>query len=51
MAGVLFPPAVVGMIIVPLMVFHQLQLIACAMIARRLGTDDGGDGADISKGA
>ena len=37
MAGVLFAPAQVGMIILPLMVFHQIQLMACAVIARRLG--------------
>jgi sodium/bile acid cotransporter 7 len=37
MAGVLFPPAAVGMIILPLMIFHQVQLIACAIIARRMG--------------
>lgn len=35
MAGVLFPPAQVGVILLPLMLFHQLQLIACAVIARR----------------
>ncbi|QUT06259.1 bile acid:sodium symporter [Sphingobium phenoxybenzoativorans] len=37
MAGVLFPAAVVGQVILPLMLFHQLQLIACALIARHLG--------------
>ena len=35
MAGVLFPAAQVGAVILPLMLFHQLQLIACAVIARR----------------
>ncbi len=35
MAGVLFPPGQVGVILLPLMLFHQLQLIACAVIARR----------------
>lgn len=35
MAGVLFPPAAVGLVILPLMLFHQIQLIACALIARR----------------
>ena len=35
MAGVLFPPAQVGVILLPLMLFHQLQLVACAVIARR----------------
>ncbi|CAN5284670.1 bile acid:sodium symporter [soil metagenome] len=37
MAGVLFAPAQVGAIILPLMIFHQIQLIACAVIARRYG--------------
>ncbi len=35
MAGVLFPAAQVGVILLPVMLFHQLQLIACAVIARR----------------
>ena len=35
MAGVLFPPAQVGLVILPLMIFHQIQLIACAVLARR----------------
>ncbi len=35
MAGVLFPPAQIGGILLPLMLFHQIQLIACAVIARR----------------
>jgi len=36
MAGALFPPAQVGMIILPLMIFHQLQLFVCAWLANRL---------------
>ena len=35
-AGTLFPPAEVGLVILPLMIFHQIQLIACAVIARRM---------------
>jgi sodium/bile acid cotransporter 7 len=35
MAGVLFPPAQVGLLIVPLMIFHQIQLMVCAVLARR----------------
>ncbi|EZP56731.1 MULTISPECIES: bile acid:sodium symporter family protein [unclassified Sphingomonas] len=35
MAGVLFPAATVGAVLLPVMLFHQLQLIACAVIARR----------------
>jgi solute carrier family 10 (sodium/bile acid cotransporter), member 7 len=34
-ASVLFPVAQVGSVILPLMLFHQIQLIACAVIARR----------------
>ena len=45
MAGVLFAPAQVGTILLPLMIFHQLQLIACAVIARRLAAQDPGDTA------
>src|SRR5699024_3236508 len=36
MASVLFAPAVAGPIAVPLIVFHQLQLMICAWLARRL---------------
>ena len=35
MAGVLFPTAQVGPVLVPLMLFHQIQLMVCAVIARR----------------
>lgn len=35
MAGVLFLPAQVGTIILPLMFFHQVQLMACAILAKR----------------
>ncbi|MEH3160218.1 MAG: bile acid:sodium symporter [Sphingomonas taxi] len=35
MAGVLFPAAQVGAVLLPVMLFHQIQLIACALIARR----------------
>ncbi len=34
-AGVLFPPAAIGVMIVPLMLFHQMQLMVCATLARR----------------
>jgi sodium/bile acid cotransporter 7 len=34
MAGVLFPGAGLGMILLPIMIFHQLQLMACAVIAQ-----------------
>ena len=35
MAGILFPPASVGLVVLPLMLFHQMQLMACAVIAQR----------------
>jgi sodium/bile acid cotransporter 7 len=35
LAGILFPAASVGVLVVPLMLFHQVQLIACAVLARR----------------
>jgi sodium/bile acid cotransporter 7 len=35
MANVLFPPAAVGLAVLPLMVFHQIQLMVCAVIAQR----------------
>jgi sodium/bile acid cotransporter 7 len=41
MAGVLFPAALVGPIILPLMLFHQIQLIACAAIARHYARGEG----------
>jgi sodium/bile acid cotransporter 7 len=34
MAGALFPPAQVGLVVLPLMLFHQLQLIVCAALAQ-----------------
>jgi solute carrier family 10 (sodium/bile acid cotransporter), member 7 len=38
MAGVLFPLAQVGMVVLPLMLFHQIQLMVCAALARRYAT-------------
>jgi sodium/bile acid cotransporter 7 len=35
MASVLFPAATVGLMIMPLMLFHQMQLMVCAVLARR----------------
>ncbi|HEX5378113.1 MAG TPA: bile acid:sodium symporter, partial [Phenylobacterium sp.] len=33
MAGVLFPGATLGLMLLPIMIFHQIQLMACAVIA------------------
>jgi sodium/bile acid cotransporter 7 len=35
MAGILFAGQSLGLIVLPLMLFHQLQLMACAALARR----------------
>ncbi|SPW34147.1 Uncharacterised protein [Edwardsiella tarda] len=35
MANVLFPAASVGMMVLPLMIFHQLQLMVCAWLVQR----------------
>ena len=39
MAKVLFPPAQAGVVLLPLMLFHQMQLMACAWLARRYAKD------------
>ncbi|HTI21901.1 MAG TPA: bile acid:sodium symporter family protein [Kutzneria sp.] len=38
MGTVLFPAATVGLAVLPLMLFHQLQLMVCAWLARRYGS-------------
>ncbi|MGH3772187.1 MAG: bile acid:sodium symporter [Pseudonocardiaceae bacterium] len=38
MATVLFPAATVGLIVLPLMLFHQIQLMVCVWLARRYAT-------------
>lgn len=49
MAGVLFPAAQVGLIILPLMVFHQIQLIICAVLARRYAGEGRGPYGEPSR--
>ncbi|PTS89413.1 MULTISPECIES: bile acid:sodium symporter family protein [unclassified Caulobacter] len=34
MAGILFPSATAGVLVLPLMIFHQIQLMACSVIAQ-----------------
>lgn len=51
MAGVLFPAAQVGVVILPLMLFHQIQLIACAVIARHYAADPVRDEVPIGNAA
>jgi solute carrier family 10 (sodium/bile acid cotransporter), member 7 len=47
MALVLFPAATVGLTMLPLMIFHQIQLVVCAVIASRLGRRAEPDAASI----
>lgn len=35
MANIIFPAGTVGLIVLPLMLFHQMQLMVCAALARR----------------
>jgi len=45
MAGALFAPAQVGMVVLPLMIFHQLQLFVCAWLAARYARQARADGS------
>src|SRR3984885_8407993 len=40
MALVFFPAATVGLTMLPLMIFHQIQLVVCAVIASRLAREE-----------
>ena len=47
MAGILFPGATAGVLVLPLMIFHQIQLMACSVIAQHYAKrplDDATDG-------
>ncbi|WP_427183485.1 bile acid:sodium symporter family protein [Bordetella bronchialis] len=44
MAQVLFAGQAVGAIVLPLMMFHQIQLMVCAMLAGRFAKREGGEG-------
>ncbi|MDO8147708.1 bile acid:sodium symporter family protein [Isoptericola sp. b515] len=39
MASALLPAATLAVVVVPLVVFHQLQLVVCSVLARRLGQE------------
>lgn len=44
MANILFAAKAVGLLVLPLMLFHQVQLMACAALARRYATRPDPDG-------
>jgi len=48
MASILFPPPSVGLMVLPLMIFHQLQLMACALIAQAYAGRPAADAAVAS---
>jgi sodium/bile acid cotransporter 7 len=35
MANILFPGSIVGIVVLPLMLFHQIQLMVCAAMATK----------------
>ena len=51
MAGVLFASPQVGAMVLPLMMFHQIQLILCTIIARRYSASDDAARAGAAAGA
>jgi len=42
MARILFPGAAAGLVLLPVMIFHTLQLVVCAWIAGAMSRRDGG---------
>jgi sodium/bile acid cotransporter 7 len=48
MAAALFPAAVAGVALIPLMIFHQVQLMACAAIAQRYAERTEAPGPDMA---
>jgi len=44
MASVLFPSATVGMVVLPLILYHQIQLFVCAILARRFSASAAPEG-------
>jgi sodium/bile acid cotransporter 7 len=47
MAQVLFAGGAVGTLILPLMIFHQIQLMVCAVLAQRYARRPEGDAAGV----
>jgi len=50
MAGVLFPPAILGPMILPLMLFHQMQLMVCAVLAQKYAARREDSGGAVTAG-
>ena len=41
MMNVIFAGAPIGLLVIPIMVFHQLQLMVCSFLARKWAKDVG----------
>jgi sodium/bile acid cotransporter 7 len=39
MMNVIFPASALGLLVLPLMIFHQMQLMVCAWLAKRWGKE------------
>jgi sodium/bile acid cotransporter 7 len=50
MANIIFSPDLASVIILPLMFFHQMQLVACSLLARRFA-DRAAAGAPVEESA
>lgn len=48
-ASVLFPASIVGMLVVPLMIYHQAQIITSSIIAARLAANTPGQGPSTAR--
>ncbi|WP_297511517.1 bile acid:sodium symporter family protein [uncultured Caulobacter sp.] len=46
MAGILFPGPTAGVLVLPLMIFHQIQLMACSVIAQHYAKQARSDAAE-----
>jgi sodium/bile acid cotransporter 7 len=51
MAGVLFPCPDLGMIILPTMLFHQMQLMVCAVLAKRWSHETMAEAPELTSAA
>ena len=47
MAGILMPGPALAMMVLPLMLFHQIQLFACAWMAQRYAERASADASDV----
>jgi sodium/bile acid cotransporter 7 len=47
MAAVLFAGPTVGIVLLPIMIFHQMQLMVCAVLAKRYGRDPAVEAATV----